>query len=101
MAGIPLNHACFRVAERRRSRTYQPWGYHGLPVLKTGWATGPVPLQACIQAEFGVDRYPSSSDFLSGAAAPAGGQSASDTPTTRRPTSARTAWITAAMVSAP
>ena len=21
--------------ERRRSRTYQPWGYHGLPVLKT------------------------------------------------------------------
>ena len=34
-----------RVAERRRSRTYQPWGYHGLPVLKTGWATGPVPLQ--------------------------------------------------------
>ena len=23
-------------AERRRSRTYQPWGYHGLPVLKTG-----------------------------------------------------------------
>jgi hypothetical protein len=22
-------------AERRRSRTYQPWGYHGLPVLKT------------------------------------------------------------------
>jgi hypothetical protein len=28
-------------------------GYNGLPVLKTGWATGPVPLQGCIQAEFG------------------------------------------------
>jgi hypothetical protein len=28
---------------RRRNRTYQPWGYHGLPVLKTGWATRPVP----------------------------------------------------------
>jgi len=42
---IPLNHAFFPLAERRRSRTYQPWGYHGLPVLKTGWATGPVPLQ--------------------------------------------------------
>jgi hypothetical protein len=39
-------------------------------------------------------------DFLSGAAAPAGGQCGSDTPTTRRPTSARTAWITSAMVSA-
>ena len=40
-----LNHALYGLAERRRSRTYQPWGYHGLPVLKTGWATGPVPLQ--------------------------------------------------------
>ena len=30
------NHAPFGLAERRRSRTYQPWGYHGLPVLKTG-----------------------------------------------------------------
>jgi hypothetical protein len=38
-----LNHAGYGLAERRRSRTYQPWGYHGLPVLKTGWATGPVP----------------------------------------------------------
>jgi hypothetical protein len=27
-------HAQFGLAERRRSRTYQPWGYHGLPVLK-------------------------------------------------------------------
>jgi hypothetical protein len=33
------------LTERRRSRTYQPMGYIGLPVLKTGWATGPVPLQ--------------------------------------------------------
>jgi hypothetical protein len=30
---------------RRRSRTYQPMGYIGLPVLKTGWATGPLPPQ--------------------------------------------------------
>jgi hypothetical protein len=33
-------------AERRRNRTYQPWGCHGLPVLKTGWGTSPVPLRA-------------------------------------------------------
>ena len=45
MPAFPPNHALFSRAERRRSRTYQPWGYHGLPVLKTGWATGPVPLQ--------------------------------------------------------
>jgi hypothetical protein len=38
-------------AERRRSRTYQRMGYMRLPVLKTGWATGPLPLQACIRAE--------------------------------------------------
>ena len=31
-----LNHAGFGLAERRRSRTYQPMGYIGLPVLKTG-----------------------------------------------------------------
>jgi hypothetical protein len=29
-----LNLAPFGLAERRRSRTYQPWGYHGLPALK-------------------------------------------------------------------
>jgi hypothetical protein len=29
-------HAAFRLARRRRSRTYQPMGYHGLPVLKIG-----------------------------------------------------------------
>jgi hypothetical protein len=32
-------------AERRRNRTYQPPGYDGLPVLKTGWGTSPVPLR--------------------------------------------------------
>ena len=30
--------------ERRRSRTYPAWGCHASPVLKTGWATGPMPL---------------------------------------------------------
>ena len=33
-------------AERRRSRTYPAWGCHASPVLKTSWATGPVPLRA-------------------------------------------------------
>ena len=46
---VDLQHSAqpcgFQRAERRRSRTYQPLGYNGLPVLKTGWATGPVPLQ--------------------------------------------------------
>src|SRR5205085_4401214 len=31
--------------ERRRSRTYPAWGCQTCPVLKTGWATGPVPLR--------------------------------------------------------
>jgi hypothetical protein len=31
----PLNHALVRLAERRRSRTYQRMGYMRLPVLKT------------------------------------------------------------------
>jgi N-terminal domain of (some) glycogen debranching enzymes len=31
-----LIYAVFGLAERRRSRTYQPWGCHGLPVLKIG-----------------------------------------------------------------
>jgi hypothetical protein len=35
-----LNHA----TERRRSRTYRAVGYTTAPVLKTGWATGPMPL---------------------------------------------------------
>ena len=33
--GELLSHAGFGLAERRRSRTYQPLGYNGLPVLKT------------------------------------------------------------------
>src|SRR6188508_325325 len=33
------------TTERRRSRTYPAWGCHASPVLKTGWATGPVPLR--------------------------------------------------------
>jgi hypothetical protein len=36
-------------AERRRNRTYPPPGYDGVPVLKTGWGTSPVPLR--IQGE--------------------------------------------------
>jgi hypothetical protein len=32
--------------ERRGSRTHLPPGYDGVPILKTGWATGPMPLQA-------------------------------------------------------
>ena len=35
----------FGAAERRRNRTYQPPGCDGLPVLKTGWGTSPVPLR--------------------------------------------------------
>ena len=31
--------------ERPRSRTEPAWGCHASPVLKTGWATGPMPLQ--------------------------------------------------------
>jgi hypothetical protein len=41
----PLNHAAFGSTERRRSRTYRAVGYTTAPVLKTGWATGPVPLR--------------------------------------------------------
>ena len=32
------------TAERRRSRTYPAVGYTTSPVLKTGWATGPMPV---------------------------------------------------------
>ena len=34
-----------RLTERRRSRTYPAVGCTALPVLKTGWATGPGPLR--------------------------------------------------------
>jgi hypothetical protein len=35
----------FSATERRWNRTIQAWGCHALPVLKTGWATRPLPLQ--------------------------------------------------------
>jgi hypothetical protein len=44
-AALSPVQATIRLARRRRSRTYQPMGYIGLPVLKTGWATGPLPPQ--------------------------------------------------------
>jgi hypothetical protein len=46
------------MAERRRNRTFQPVGCTGLPVLKTGWATRPLPLRhsSC--------RHPSSSAII-------------------------------------
>jgi hypothetical protein len=36
----------FAATERRRSRTFQAPGCDALPVLKTGWATRPLPLRA-------------------------------------------------------
>jgi hypothetical protein len=36
----------FSEAERRWSRTNLAVGYTAVPVLKTGWATGPGPLRA-------------------------------------------------------
>jgi hypothetical protein len=39
------DRSSFGSAERRRSRTDRAWGCHAAPVLKTGWATGPVPLR--------------------------------------------------------
>jgi hypothetical protein len=41
----PASAGVSHLAERRRSRTDPAWGYHTSPVLKTGWATGPVPLR--------------------------------------------------------
>jgi hypothetical protein len=35
----------FGSTERRRSRTYPATGYAASPVLKTDWATGPMPLR--------------------------------------------------------
>ena len=40
-----LDEAVRGLTERRRSRTYRAVGYTTAPVLKTGWATGPVPLR--------------------------------------------------------
>src|SRR5438067_3721698 len=36
----------FWLTERRRSRTDPAWGCHASPILKTGWATGPMPLRS-------------------------------------------------------
>jgi hypothetical protein len=38
-------YAGISLTERRRSRTYPATGCAALPVLKTGWATGPRPLR--------------------------------------------------------
>src|SRR4051794_29773669 len=38
-------HAINGLTERRRSRTDRAWGYHTAQVLKTCWATGPMPLR--------------------------------------------------------
>src|SRR3954467_10973399 len=46
----------FRSTERRRSRTDRAVGYTTAPVLKTGWATGPVPLRG--EASSGLQRRP-------------------------------------------
>jgi len=45
-SGSGLAPSGFDRTERRRSRTYPAVGYTTSPVLKTGWATGPVPLRA-------------------------------------------------------
>jgi len=45
--GIPSarRHVEIGLTERRRSRTDRAWGYHTAQVLKTCWATGPMPLR--------------------------------------------------------
>ena len=43
--GRSLARCAFLETERRRSRTYPATGYAASPVLKTGWATGPMPLR--------------------------------------------------------
>ena len=41
----PSEHVRNGLTERRRSRTDRAWGYHTAQVLKTRWATGPMPLR--------------------------------------------------------
>src|SRR6476646_11792686 len=57
MSNRLLEFSCTPVAatERRRNRTFQAWGCHALPVLKTGWATRPLPLRRrCYAAGWGA-----------------------------------------------
>ncbi len=47
--GHPSRRGCACAApahEQRRNRTFQAGGFPALPVLKTGWATRPVPLRS-------------------------------------------------------
>jgi len=46
-AALPdrLKQAEIPATERSRSRTDRAWGYHTAQVLKTCWATGPIPLR--------------------------------------------------------
>ncbi len=46
VASLATSSSQPNATERPRSRTEPAWGYHTSPVLKTGWATGPMPLQA-------------------------------------------------------
>ena len=46
----------FGATERRRSRTYRAVGYTTAPVLKTSWATGPMPLPSSIVSAWDVPR---------------------------------------------
>ena len=50
------SHAGFGLTERRRSRTDRAVGYTTAQVLKTCWATGPVPLRGHITCGFGAPR---------------------------------------------
>ena len=49
----------FWLTERRRSRTDPAWGCHASPILKTGWATGPMPLRGQRNKQvFGLSAVP-------------------------------------------
>ncbi len=63
---IARNDAGLGPTERRRSRTYLAWGYQTSPVLKTGWATGPVPLRCQANAQVG---WPAEPPWVGGACA--------------------------------
>ena len=52
----PLRELAIGCTERRRSRTDRAVGYTTAQVLKTCWATGPVPLRGHITCGFGAPR---------------------------------------------